>query len=203
MKTADILSAVEQAFRQAMIDNPNMALSMTVAGKPDQGNVKIRVHYERENLVAVFNSRHDLWREEQRNDNSAIDRYLEALPRIPQQPWTPVPAGMVKLTNIPGIVGRDRDHTLEASYVLSDVLFGKLEELGRRQAFMRQWRAANGGTGVEFVVVYRDDDGKRMIFEGVLNYYYHFSADKLVEALKAKQAGASESTEPAAEPVTQ
>lgn len=183
MNATDIINKLANTFRAAAAEKPEYGLSMIISGKPEHGNCRVRLYGEGENILAAAVYRHDLWLAEQESPE-AVDQYLKLLP-FGNQPWTEIPGpGLVKLVNIPRIVQRDPESTLKASWFVSDVMFGVFEEVGWQHAFLRQWRAGNGGTGVEVVIVVCDENGKRICFELVMNYYYHFDSEALVKRLK-------------------
>ncbi|MNP89156.1 hypothetical protein D3C85_15590 [compost metagenome] len=180
MKT--IISEVVAALNAALGDNQD--IGVTVLGKVGQGNVRVRVHYKRDNLVAAILYRSDLYTREMASSDP-VDQYLQVLP-VGDQPWTEFPKkGMASLVAIPLIVGRDAAMTLPESMAVSDSLLGVLESFPRANAFIRQWRANNGGTGVEIIFVHKDEEGKRHVFECVVNYYHQVDPMALAERIKS------------------
>lgn len=181
------MKALIEHLRQRLneVCRANDDLSLTVHGKPGQGNVRMTVHYMRENLVCTMLYRDDLGKAE-KESTEAVDMYLRLLPHG-NEPWTEVPKKeLTHLSKIPTIVGRAPETTLPESMEVATVLLNALEDYEREHAFLRQWRAANGGTGVELIFVC-NEDGKRQVFELAMNFYFKANTDAIAELIKNKQ----------------
>lgn len=181
------MKALIEHLRQKLNDacKANEDLSLTVHGKPGQGNVRMTVHYMRDNLVCAMLYRADL-RKAEDTSGEKVDMYLRLLPHG-NQPWTEVPKKeLTHLNKIPAIVGRAPETTLPESMEVAQVLLNALEDFERKHAYIRQWRAANGGTGVEIIFVC-EEDGKRHVFELAVNFYFKANTAAIAELIKNKQ----------------
>lgn len=147
--------------------------TVTNYGRAGHGNTRLRTYYEG-NLVAAVHYRHDI-HVASKTDDSVIKGYIDYILGVTNNepghiPWQVIDADF-NLADLPKSMGRNPNSTLRESLSISDAVLGVFQSFPREGAWMRAWKAGNGGEGVEFAIVYKDEKGTHL-YEAVINYYF-------------------------------
>jgi len=177
----DIFDLVVDAQNQR-IQSP-ADLSITCFGKKGHGNRILRMHYRQKHLVMKCTQRDDLSKYPE-----VMAEYIQGLEATQEYPWVVLKdQAFVDLKTLPTIAEIQPKEHLTCSLQTGQVLWETLAEVPRENAYLRQWKAANGGVGIELILVTSGEAG-REIHEFSMNYYAKPEMEKMVESLSHKLA---------------
>jgi len=186
----DIFDLVVSAQKQH-IQSP-ADLSITCFGKKGHGNRILRMHYRQNHLVMKCTQRGDL------NKNPEVmAEYIQVIEATQWYPWVVLKdQAFVDLKTLPTIAEiQPKEHLtypvcndqVRCSLQTGQVLWETLAEVPRENAYLRQWKAANGGVGIELILLTSGEAG-REIHEFYMNYYAKPEMEKVVESVSYKLA---------------
>lgn len=161
----------------------NDGLTLTAAGRSGHGNQFFRVHYMQNNLISKVSYRHDLSR--LGLESPEVTQYIENLKSGMIDRWTALPGrSQVSLADTMAVIGVKDDTHLAQSLSIGKAILTNLNGLDRVNAFVRQWRAKDKGTGLEAVIIAKDEEDKLAVIELSVNFYLQSPTDRLANQLK-------------------